>query len=97
MPKRPHFDRNPSFGQPVTDLSQGQIGLGFDPEAHFRLQASYTRAAMAADLKTAARARFLDPITHLVHPAPADLQSPSNVRRLFSPLQCPKHTVPQIL
>ncbi len=97
MPQRPDFDRNPSFGQPVTDFHQGQIGLGFDPGAHCRLQAGYTGAAMAADLKTAALARLPDSIAHLVHPAPADLQPPSNVRRFFSALQRPKHTIPQIL
>ena len=97
MPQGPDFDGNPSFGQPLTDFCQGQTGLGFDPGAHLRLQAGYTRAAMAADLKTGALARLLDPITHLVHPAPADLQPPGNVRRFFSALQRPKHTIPQVL
>ena len=97
MPQRPHFDRNPSFGQPATDFCQRQTGLGFDPGAHFRLQAGDTRAPMATDLKTGAFARLLDPIAHLVHPAPADLQPPSNMRRFFPPLQRPKHTIPQVL
>ncbi len=82
------------FGQPVTDFCQGKIGLGFDPGAHFRLQAGDTRAPMATDLKTGALACLMDPITHLVHPAPADLQPPGNVRRFFSALQSPKHTIP---
>ncbi len=97
MPQSPDLDRNSSFGQTVAYFRQGQTGLGFDPGAHLRLQAGYARATMAPDLKAAALARLLDPIAHLVHPAPTDLQPSSNVCRFFSTLQRPKHTIPQIL
>src|SRR5216683_1242615 len=55
------------------------------------------RAAMAADLKTAAHARLLFPVAHLIDPNAAHLEPSRNLRRTIPAIQRPQHALAQIL
>src|SRR5712691_7239778 len=81
VPQRRDLGRHALFRQPLLQLGQGQIGLGCDPVAQHLFPLRQPGPAMAADRKTAAHARLLLPVPHLIDPDAAHLEPPSNFRR----------------
>src|SRR5467141_5226335 len=86
VPQSADFDRNTLSRQPLLQLGQSQIGLGCDPSAQHLFPLCYPRAAMAADLKTAAHARLLLPVAHLIDPNAAHFRSEEHTSELQSHL-----------